>query len=112
MDAARDLGITPLIVMLEDMKLHYDTSKAAMAEADKCKEDQQEYRQALINLARSSSSDAAKSAALAAPYVHAKLQAVVVRTIDEPTEFEKALGLSTPSALRAAIRGVVLNDDD
>lgn len=96
------IDLSPLEVMLDDMKLRYDMSKRALANHEREKDP--ERASLIMDAALSHSSAAVESAAKVAPYIHAKLQTTTLKG-DTNSPIEIALGLYDAATLRAAVRG-------
>ena len=95
------INITPLEVMLNDMKLHHDEARKLLAEHEHEQEDG-ERKGLLMKMAKVESALAVESAAKVAPYIHAKLQTTTLKgDADNPIE----LALMDASTLKAAVRG-------
>lgn len=102
MDRVKDIGVSPLEVMLVGMKLHYDEARNAMAQMDDVT-----ATDALEDLKRLSKAELAASMTYAekvAPYIHPKLQTTTLKG-DKESPLELALGLSSAEALRKLVRG-------
>lgn len=103
----KDLDVTPLEVMMTDMKLQYDETRRLLANVETLPEKskaEQELKARAMAAVRTSSSAAAASAEKVAPYIHQKLQAVTLRG-DKQNPLEIALGLVDAAELRKKIRG-------
>lgn len=101
-ERASAIELTPLEVMLDDMKMRYDMSKRALANHEKEKDPA--MKELIMSAALGHSSAAVESAAKVAPYIHAKLQTTTIKG-DQNSPLEVALGLFDAAALRAAVRG-------
>ena len=97
----KKINITPLEVMLLDMKLHHDTSRKLLVQHEAI-EEEGETKAEVFQKAVLHSSLAVESASKVAPYIHAKLQAV---TLKGDKEAPLELNLLDSAALKAAVRG-------
>jgi len=71
------IDISPMIVMLNDMKIRHDAACKYMELYEQ--EPDEKKKEKHFNRAKAESGDAAEAAARVAPYVHAKLQTVVLK---------------------------------
>lgn len=86
MDQVQKMQISPLEVMLNTMKLHYDQGQTALKEQEVAKDKDQ--RDFLMRVAKAEMNASSSVAEKVAPYIHAKLQAVTLKGDKEnPLEF-------------------------
>jgi hypothetical protein len=103
----KDIDLSPIEVMLRDMKLQYVETRRLLERVEEMPETtvaEQVMKDEAMRVVRASSSQAAESAMRVAPYIHAKLQSVTVKG-DKENPLEIALGLSDASRLKALVRG-------
>ncbi len=74
----KDVDITPLEVLLGDMKFQYDETRSLLADYNKMTKES-DAKAELRERIRKSSRMAAESAEKVAPYLHTKLQAVTLK---------------------------------
>jgi hypothetical protein len=101
-ERVKELKITPLEVMLADMKFRYTESRLALAQHEGMEDGDPKLD--LMKFAKIESTAAADSAAKCAPYIHAKLQTTTLKG-DQNSPLEVALGLFDAATLYAAVRG-------
>ncbi len=77
MDKVMGMDITPLEVMLNAMKLRYDSAQGALA-AYELAEDE-DRKQAYMRFAKAEMEASSQVAEKVAPYLHAKLQSVTMK---------------------------------
>jgi oligoribonuclease (3'-5' exoribonuclease) len=92
----KDIDITPLEVLLGDMKFQYDETRTMLTDYNKMTKES-DTKAELRERIRKSSRMAAESAEKVAPYLHTKLQAVTLKgDADNPINLTSSLkGLST-----------------
>ena len=95
------MRISPVEVMLNDMKFRYDLAQEALTEHEI--ESDEEIRATWMNKAKEESAAAVEAAAKVAPYIHAKLQSV---TLKGDKDAPLALSLMDAASLKARVRGV------
>ena len=100
-ERVNDIEISPLEVMLLDMKMRHDEANKWLAAAESSQDDQ--AREDMLTVAKRESAAAVDTASKLAPYIHAKLQTT---TIKGEAEAPLAISLLGPSDLRARVRGV------
>jgi hypothetical protein len=94
MDKVMGMNITPLEVMLNTMKLHYDSAQSALLAHEVA--DGVDQRRAFMREAKAEMNASSQVAEKVAPYLHPKLQAVTLKgDSDHPLNLSGSLrGLS------------------
>lgn len=81
MDKVMAMEITPLEVMLNTMKLHYDSAQTALKAREMA--DGPDLQEAFLRSAKASMGESSAVAEKVAPYLHPKLQAVTLKGDDK-----------------------------